>query len=785
MGTPLLDRLARFGASRGRAVAGPRRTIVRYGIGATALVLLGGIVWVDRSIVRRFEARATSLPSRVYAIPFTASSGGRLDVAGLLDRLGRLAYREVRSEPTRPGTFRRDGKDWTVHLRTAVTPEGEREAFPVKLDVGWKRLREITDLRSGERLERFFLEPEPLITFYADVMEERRFTPLGDVPLEVRQAVEVVEDHRFRRHHGIDLIGTARALTVNLRSGGFVQGGSTITQQLAKNLYGPGERTLRRKALEAAAAIALELHYDKDTILEAYLNEVYLGQRGPVAISGIGDASRFYFGSPVGDLDLGKAALVAGMIRSPGRYHPRLHPEEARERRDLVLQLMHEHGLIDEARMRAATAAPIQTREAESAPDRYPWIEDYLAGAIESAALEAVPSRAGYSIFTTFDPKIQRAAEAALATGLERLERGLGRGTGEPLEGAVVVLRPADGALLALVGGRDYGRSQYNRAVLARRSPGSTFKPFVFAAGLERALRQTDFEFTAATVFDDAPLEVKAGGRMWSPANYDRRYRGPVTVRDALEQSINVPTVRAALEVGLPEVVEVAHRYGIDSDLEAVPSLALGAEEVTPLELATAYATLANGGWRVHPHGLEALVDRDGVPRDPAVPAPERVMDPALAYIVTNVLEGAVERGTARAAAQLGLTGHAAGKTGSSDSLRDAWFVGYTPDVLALVWVGYDDNRLVGRTGGAAALPIWVDLIERIGEADADPFPRPDGIVELSIDPTTGQRATRRCPTTRDELFLRGAEPEERCVAHGGGSEHRRPFWKRVFGKKT
>jgi penicillin-binding protein 1B len=333
-----------------------------------------------------------------------------------------------------------------------------------------------------------------------------------------------------------------------------------------------------------------------------------------------------------------------------------------------------------------------------------------------------------------------------------------------------------------MVGGREFARSQFNRAVLARRSPGSTFKPFVFAAGLERAVRESHFEFTAATILDDSPLEVKAGGQLWRPANYDHRFRGAVTARDALEQSINVPTVRAALAVGLDEVVAVAHRYGIDSDLQPVPSLALGAEGVSPLELATAYATLANGGWRIHPHGLEAVVDRDGVVLGTGSPPPERVMNPALAYLVTNVLEGAVQRGTARSAASLGLTGHAAGKTGSSDGLRDAWFVGYTPDVLALVWVGYDDNRPVGMTGGAAALPIWVDLVKRIGADDADPFPRPDGIVEARIDPTTGQRATRRCPEVRDELFLRGYVPEERCSAHGGGEKG--GFWKRVFRRK-
>jgi penicillin-binding protein 1B len=337
--------------------------------------------------------------------------------------------------------------------------------------------------------------------------------------------------------------------------------------------------------------------------------------------------------------------------------------------------------------------------------------------------------------------------------------------------------------VLALVGGRNHGRSQFNRAVRARRSPGSTFKPFVFLAGLERAQREPEFDFTVATVFDDAPLELKAGGKLWRPANYDRRFRGAVPARQAVEQSINVPTVRAAMHAGLDNVVAVAKRCGIDSELLAIPSLALGAEEVTPLELATAYATLANGGRRVRPHGLESLIDKNGIPYDLPSHAPEPVLEPQLAYLMTDVLEGVFERGTARSAAKLGFAGVAAGKTGSSDGLRDAWFVGYTPRVLALVWVGYDDNRPVGLTGSTAALPIWVDLIRRIGADDADPFPRPDGLVRVRVDPTTGQRAARGCPSTRDEIFVRGTAPEEPCTLHGGKKKKRRGFWKRLTGR--
>jgi penicillin-binding protein 1B len=772
---------SRKGRGEGKPARRWRRIALRVA-GIAALGLLISFIGVDRSIVHRFEERTASLPSRTYAVPFSLARGSRVDAAALQERLTRLGYRQVQEDPTEPGEFRRKGNDWIVFLRTCLLPQGKREAFAVELRVRWGRLGRIIDLRDGEKLEAFTLESEPLFTFYADLMEERRWTALEEVPGEMILAIVAVEDRRFLGHHGIDLIGIGRALFANVRAAGVVQGGSTITQQLTKNLYGPGKRSLRRKFLEAVAAVALELHYDKDEILEAYLNEVYLGQLGPVAISGVGDASRFFFGAHVQDLDLARSALLAGMIRNPGRYNPRRHALEARQRRDLVLRLMIEQEMIDEDLALSAIAAPLGLGDGALSVDRLPWIESYLAIAMDPLASEAVPSRSGFSVFTTFDEQIQHAAQAALESGLAKLEQRLGRDTTEPLEGAVVVLRPADGAILALVGGRDYRRSQFNRAIQARRPAGSTMKPFVLLAALERSRHDDGFEFTLASVLDDTPLELRAGGQLWRPANYDRRHRGQVTAREALEQSINVPTVRAATNVGLPAVVEMAHRCGIESEMEAVPSLALGSEEVTPLELAAAYAALANGGVRVRPHGLLALVDRDGGRTSLSPTQTERVVGADSAYLITDVLVGAVERGTGRSAARLGFTGTAAGKTGSSDGLRDAWFVGYTSDVLALVWVGYDDNRPVGLAGASAALPIWVDLMQRIGADDADAFSQPAGVVRRKVDPATGQRATRRCPETRQEMFLRGTEPEQPCELHGG--KKRRGFWKRVFGKE-
>jgi penicillin-binding protein 1B len=767
-----------------REHTGPQRKFICYGALGLGLVALTTFACIDRSIVHRFEARASSLPSRVFAVPFAVERGDRLDSDLLLEQLQGLGYVEAGGDLPRVGEFQRRGNDWTIFLRASKLPRGESEARLVKLDIRRDRLRKITDLQMRERLDGFSLEPAPLFTFYSDVQEERQLTPIDEIPWQLQRAVEVVEDRRFRNHHGVDLIGIGRAALANLRAGGVVQGGSTITQQLVKNLYGPGKRTFRRKALEAAAALVIELHYGKDAILEAYLNEVYLGQRGPVAVSGVGEASRFFFGDPVGELDLARSALLAGMIRNPGRYNPRRHPEESRERRDLVLHLMREQEVIDESMLAAALSAPLGAREEPVGSKRFPWIEDYLAREMNPIAPQAVPSRAGYSIFTTFDPRIQRAARETLTAGLDRLGKRAGQAEdgGDPLEGAIVVLRPADGAVLAMIGGRDYRTSQFNRAVQARRSPGSTFKPFVFLAGFERALSDSGFDFTVATPLDDAPLELLAGGKPWRPANYDRRFRGTVTVRDALEQSINVPTVRAAMQIGLPDIVSTAQTCGIESALQPIPSLALGTQELSPLELARAYATLANGGWRVRAHGLTALYDRENNELMHGEFPPERVVDPRLAYLVNDVLEGVFVTGTARSAARLGFSGNAAGKTGSSDGLRDAWFVGYTPKLLALVWIGYDDNRSVGLPGGAAALPIWVDLIQRIGVDEDRPFEQPDGIVREKVDPATGQLAMRRCPDSRQEIFVRGTEPVEHCRLHR--EEKRRGFWRSLIGRR-
>ena len=745
----------------------PRRRRAAQLIGLLLTVALFGFIFIDRGIVHRFEQRRSALPSRTYSMPFELQPRDTIEPSELINRLTALGYRQVNGEPSKPGEFQQTRDVWTVFLR---------EGRLLELRFRRSRLRRITDLQTRKPLETFALEPVPLFTYYAEHMEERRWTSLDHVPQDFIDALEVVEDRRFRRHFGLDLVGIGRAMLANVGQGRVVQGGSTITQQLVKNLYGARRRTLRNKLREALGAVALELHYDKDEILEAYVNEVYLGQRGPVAISGIGDASRWFFGTPTDELDLPRSALLVGMIRNPGGYNPRTQPDRALERRNLVLELMHGQGRIDEERLQAATAQPLHVIPPPAENERLPWAAAYLAAAIEPQDEDAPLSRAGYSLYTTFDPAIQRAAGQALRRGLERIERRIESSEdGEPLEGAVVVLRPRDGAILGLVGGRDFTRSQFNRATQARRPAGSALKPFVYLAALERAQQEEDFAFTLATVLDDSPLELKSGGQSWSPANYDRRFRGPVTARQALELSLNIPAVRVAMLAGLDRVVETLERSGIEAGLQPVPSLALGAAEVTPLELATAFCTLANGGSLVQPHGLVALQDRDGNPKDLAPVEPQPVVDEQLAYLLTNVMQGVLESGTARSAAELGFYGTAAGKTGSSDDLRDAWFIGYTREVLVAVWVGYDDNRRIGLPGSSAALPIWVDVMKAIGAESFREFPRPRGLSQRWIDPLSGQLAHNRCPDAVREVFVRGTETDDVCELHG--MRRRRSIW--------
>ncbi len=733
---------------------------------AAGLLLAGGLV-LYATLRLPAPGAIPAGPARIYSAPLSLTPGLPLTRERFLARLVPLGYRTAEALQD-PGDVVVEPEAVEVFFRPFAYPDGEVPGGPVRLEFAEGRLARIRRLPEGEEIPGLRLEPELLSGDPGAGLPLARPVLLDEVPPHLTGAILAVEDRRFLSHGGLDLRAIARAALVNLRHGGLVQGGSTVTQQLAKTLYLTPHRTFRRKAREAVLALFLELKYPKETILESYLNAVYFGQRGGVPIRGVEEASRFYFGVGIERLTLPQAALLAALIRGPNLYSPFRDPERARERRALVLRRMREEGMITEEQEAVAGAAPLGIRSPEEAEVQAPYFVDYALRTLEEAgaAVEAAPAR----IFTTLDPLLQRVAAATVRRALARLEsryRHLRRERPEErLQAALVALDVRTGAVLALVGGREYRESQFNRAVQARRQPGSLFKPFVYLAALTPAEGRP--AFSAATLVEDAPLTLRAGGKPWSPENYDGLFRGPVTVRTALEQSLNVPTVRVAGAVGIERVLETARAVGITSPLTPVPSLALGTSEVTLVEVTAAYATLAAGGRRIIPQPVAAVALGGEVYLEELAPGPEAV-SPQVAFLLTHLLRGTLARGTAAEAAALGLSRPAAGKTGTTDDFRDAWFVGYTPTVAVGVWVGFDRQESLRLGGAAAALPMWVDFLESLPVDEPADFPVPPGVTFRTVDPGTGGLATWECPVRIEEAFLEGTEPTAACPAHPGG----------------
>lgn len=762
----------------------------RKGLAALVLFLLGLAppavlaAWSWRTVSRVDLGRVQDA-SVIYTAGQRIVPGLSVEAADLAGALGRLGYHETSRSPGAPGQFRREGDVWEISLHARDDPRAVRGPLSVRLALDGSRVAAVTT-GDGARLQEIELEPEVLTGLGDATTQLRRPVALAALPPHLTAAVLAVEDHRFFEHAGVDARAVLRALWVNLRRGRVIQGGSTLTQQLVKNLVLTPKRTWSRKIREAALALMLERRYSKSEILEAYVNGVYLGQHGAFSVYGVGAAARSYLGKDVERLTLAESALLAGMIRAPNSYSPSQHGDRARERRDGVLRRMRELGLIDEARLAQATREGIRVQRGSPPRLLAPYFIDYARVQVEQAQADGDAPTSGLRIYTTLDPVLQRAAEAALARGLDRLEGRWGhlrrRDPAPRLQGALVALDPRTGEIRAMVGGRDYAQSQFNRVIQARRQPGSAFKPFVYLAALGFGPRGEPPHFTAVSLVEDRPLTLRSGKEAWTPRNYENRYEGTVTVRRALEQSLNAATVWIADGVGLEAVVRTARQAGFTSPLAPVPAVSLGSFEVTPLELATAYATLASQGERITPTGLRAIVDREGgvlgpppAPAAPAVRADE-------AFLVTHLLTGVIERGTGAAARTLGVTGEVAGKTGTTNEGRDAWFVGYTPELVALVWVGFDEHDVVRLSGGQAALPIWADFMRTaMAVLPGRPFVPPASIAFRDVDPANGKLAGRFCPVTVREAFLASTEPREVCPDHGPGDFFRSffPPWRR------
>jgi penicillin-binding protein 1B len=749
----------------------PIRLLLRAGL-AVSLVLAGLLTLACIDANWRFAHLEAAAPARVFSAPFVLADGVAVGRDDLQERLARLGYRKIEGHPSTPGEYAVRFRALEIFLNAFVYPTGKVEAALLHVKIGFGRVGRIENLSTGEEQERALLEPEPLGTLSGNVLEERLAVSIDDLPKPLLDAVVSVEDRRFYQHSGIDPRGVLRAFFANVKSGEVVQGGSTITQQLAKNLYPSGERTLARKVWETLAALSLEALHSKNEILERYLNQIYLAQRGPTSIIGVGAASSHYLGKDARYLDLPEAALLAGLIQSPGRYHPYRHPHEARERRDLVLRLMHEEGFITQKQLDEARETPLSLRPEPPADARQaPYFIDYVAQLLQDEGLRDPASRLGIRVFTTLDPLLQARADQAVEAGLRQYERAykqLRPLPGGEIQGAFVALHPADGSILAMVGGRNYARSQFNRVTQAHRQPGSAFKPFVYLAGFQKAQDEHSPLFTAATVLDDSPLEMEVAGQPWSPQNFDQEYRGPVSARQALALSLNVPTIRAAETIGLKDVVRMARRCGIDSPLQPVPSIALGTFEVLPLEIASAFTTFANLGMGSRPRAIVAVVDDNGKVTEPALQPQRQAATAQASYLTLDLMRDVVRYGTGAAIGSYGVDGEFAGKTGTTDDGRDAWFVGFTPDYLGLAWVGFDNNRPLRLGGATLALPIWAQIARRAGIDKGRRWEMPPGIVQEEIDPTTGLLAAARCPDTTTEIFIDGTVPPE-CDQHLGG----------------
>ncbi len=602
---------------------------------------------------------------------------------------------------------------------------------------------------------------EPIAHFRRGSYDLREDRPLSAYPFLLIDAVLLMEDRRFYQHRGVDLWAVMRAVWVNVRHGTIMQGGSTLTQQLARLRYLNRERTFSRKVKEAVLALTLEAALTKDEILERYLNEVYLGQHGTYEVHGMAAASRVYLGKEPGALRPGEAALLVGLIRAPNMASPLVFPRRARARRDLVLRRLLEEGKLGKADYRRALKEPV--RVAKSSTVEAPHFLDFVRKEVE-ANLSGRARASALRVFTTLDLASQQVAEQAVARGLSRLDGRQRRGTGDTLEGALVALDVETGAIKAMVGGRSYQKSQFNRAVQARRQPGSLFKPFVYLAAFEARRADGSFAITPGTIIDDRPVTVAVGDQRWTPRNFEGRYYGKVRVRQALERSLNAATIAVGEQVGLRRVIDQARASGIESRLQPGAATLLGASEVSLLEITAAYGTLAREGEWIRPRAIRKVVDdQDRVLFEDRREA-RRAASPQAAFLVTSILQGAIDRGTGASARRLGLARPAAGKTGTSNNRRDAWFVGYTPDLVAGVWVGVDSGASVRLTGAQAALPLWTQFIERVSSGrPAREFRPPPGIVAGKIDPTSGLRVSAGCPGGVDEIFIQGTEPAETC----------------------
>jgi penicillin-binding protein 1B len=720
---------------------------------------------VYADISELIEQRRAALTSAVYSAPLEVSPGDAVGPLHLVDRLESLSYSRVEN-PTHPGEYSMVPGAMTIYVREFSAGPHGYPATVVHLTFNRERIEGIAD-SFGVAMPHAIVEPEVIGHLLPDAPAERVEVSLNELQPYLAKGLLATEDRYFYYHFGFDPIRVIEAAIIDFHSHRLSQGASTITQQLARTFMEQHMRNFRRKFRELAVALVIEMRLSKNEILERYINDVPMGEYDGTPIYGLPLAARYFFNKDLRQVTPAEAATLIGMIQAPTLYDPRRHPDTCKLRRDTVLALMRRAGVLDEAQYANAHGQPVETVKA-SGLRRAPYFTDYVTAQV--SRLPGVSGNlAGLRVYTTLDPELEEVAHDAVLENLQRVENehpSLRRHLRDKrLESSLVAIDPRTGAIVAMVGGRDYGTSQFNRVVSAERQPGSAFKPIVYLTALDPALSPLSQPVTLASVLPDRPMSF--GG--WMPANYERTYQGQVTVAEALAESLNVPTAYLGSLLGPPAIIRTAHQMGIREDLPNYLPISIGAGEVTLLELASVYGVFADGGVARPTYAVEAVVGSHGEVIYEHRPQQQRLMSHAIAYLMTGALQGVFQYGTGASASRLGMNFPAAGKTGTTDDYRDAYFLGYTRQLVCGVWVGFDEPEGIGLSGAQAALPAWVHfMVDSVRQPDLGFGPPPPGITMVTIDPASGGIATPACPRVASLPFLTGTEPTQNCTLHGG-----------------
>jgi len=735
-----------------------------------AFMLFSYLGYLDFNVRKQFEGNRWAVPARVYASPVELYAGHAMTADKLQSLLKMLHYREDKALIAE-GSYFKTGTQITVKTRDFVFWDQHQPSVAMQLNFSAAGIVAMKDITTTQDLAIVRMDPVQIGSFYPTIKEDRVLIKLEDAPDALIKGLLASEDRDFYQHFGVSLKGIARAIWTNVLAGGMVQGGSTITQQLVKNFYLTNERSLSRKAKEALMAFILEYRYGKNEILEAYLNEIYLGQNGSSSVHGFGLASEFYFGSTLKDLPLEQVASLVALVRGPSEYDPRRFPERAIQRRDLVLNEMAAEGYISSNQAEEAKAKPLSViARTQHSSNRYPGFLDLVKRQLSQEYHEEDLTSQGLRIFTTLDTQAQDILENTVTLKLAQLDK-VPRANN--LEAAVIVTRRDSGEVVALTSGRENIVGGFNRALDAVRPIGSLIKPAIYLTALE-----SPEKYTITTHVDDSTIVVKGqNGVDWIPKNYDHKEHGSVALHTALAKSYNLATVRIGMDVGVANVAKTIKEMGVNRSLDLYPSLLLGAASLTPIEVTQMYQTLAGDGFSTPIKGIRAVVDANGKQLQSYPLNVKQAVDPAATYIVNTMMQEVMHEGTGHAAyASFPNDYGLVGKTGTTNDAKDSWFAGYTGDYLSVVWVGRDDNKSIGLTGATGALPIWTALMQKIS-TQAVSLIAPDNVKLLWVDSGSGLLIRDNCGNSKQYPYISGSEPTTYSDCGQGVLEQDKPWF--------